>query len=201
MTQAEGGEQGDPLMPLLFSIGIQGALEEVADAMRPDEQICDSWMMCTSCASLSASACCSICWQRHPSWIRRGSPNDQAGQNCAGASDRPRTHRRNPASGSTVGSIGHLPHPIVPLERAPCCQASLPQTGHIFSPTQGAMQGVVFAHAPTAPEFVVPPHLFRVLLLERMRLSLPITEATCGGCCHHLTLAVSTEPLAPGVEG
>ena len=27
-------------MPLLFSIGIQGALEEVADAMRPDEQIC-----------------------------------------------------------------------------------------------------------------------------------------------------------------
>ena len=47
----------------------------------------------------------------------------------------------------------------------------------------GRNAGVVFAHAPTAPEFVVPPHLFRVLLLERMRLSLPITEATCGGCC------------------
>ena len=30
ITQAEGGEQGDPLMPLLFSIGIQGVLEEVA---------------------------------------------------------------------------------------------------------------------------------------------------------------------------
>ena len=28
VTQAEGGEQLDPLMPLLFSIGIQGALEE-----------------------------------------------------------------------------------------------------------------------------------------------------------------------------
>ena len=37
--------------------------------------------------------------------------------------------------------------------------------------------------APTAPEFVVLPHLFRVWLLERMRLLLPITEATCGGCC------------------
>ena len=50
MTQAEGGEQGDPLMPLLFSIGIQGALEEVADAMRPDEQICafldDVYIVC-----------------------------------------------------------------------------------------------------------------------------------------------------------
>ena len=29
MSQAEGGEQGDPLMPLVFSIGIQGTLEEV----------------------------------------------------------------------------------------------------------------------------------------------------------------------------
>ena len=29
VTQAEGGEQGDPLMPLLFAIGIQGVLEEV----------------------------------------------------------------------------------------------------------------------------------------------------------------------------
>ena len=33
VTQAEGGEQGDPVMPLLFSIGIQGALEGVADVM------------------------------------------------------------------------------------------------------------------------------------------------------------------------
>ena len=33
INQAEGGEQGDPLMPLLFSIGIQQALEEVAAAM------------------------------------------------------------------------------------------------------------------------------------------------------------------------
>ena len=37
LVQAEGGEQGDLLMPLLFSIGIQGALEEVSD---PGEQLC-----------------------------------------------------------------------------------------------------------------------------------------------------------------
>ena len=46
----------------------------------------------------------------------------------------------------------------------------------------GRNAGVAFAHAPTAPEYVIPPHLFRVLLLERLRLPLTITEATCGGC-------------------
>ena len=40
VTQAEGGEQGDPLVPLLFAIGIQGALEEVAAALLPGEQLC-----------------------------------------------------------------------------------------------------------------------------------------------------------------
>ena len=35
-----GGEQGDPLMPLLFSIGIQSALEEVARSLEPGEQLC-----------------------------------------------------------------------------------------------------------------------------------------------------------------
>ena len=38
--QVEGGEQGDPLMPLLFSIGIQGALEEVAATLEHGEQRC-----------------------------------------------------------------------------------------------------------------------------------------------------------------
>ena len=38
VNEAEG-EQGEPLMPLLFSIGIQQALEEVAAAMVPGEQL------------------------------------------------------------------------------------------------------------------------------------------------------------------
>ena len=40
VSQAEGGEQGDPLMPLLFSIGIQGALDEVAGTLKAGEQLC-----------------------------------------------------------------------------------------------------------------------------------------------------------------
>ena len=50
VTQAEGGEQGDPLMPLLFSIGIQGALEEVATSLAPGEHLCafldDVYLLC-----------------------------------------------------------------------------------------------------------------------------------------------------------
>ena len=34
-TQAEGGEQEHPLMPLLFSSGVQGALEEVSASSQP----------------------------------------------------------------------------------------------------------------------------------------------------------------------
>ena len=50
VTQAEGGEQGDPLMPLLFSIGVQGALEEVATSLAPKEHLCafldDIYLLC-----------------------------------------------------------------------------------------------------------------------------------------------------------
>ena len=50
VTQAEGGAQGDPLMPLLFSIGIQGALEEVARSLERGEQLCafldDVYLLC-----------------------------------------------------------------------------------------------------------------------------------------------------------
>ena len=35
----------------------------------------------------------------------------------------------------------------------------------------------VLSHAPTAQEYTVPPHLLRVLLLERLGLPLPVTEA------------------------
>ena len=52
MTRAEGGEQGDPLVPLLFSIGIQGVLEEVATHLEDGEQLCafldDVYLLCES---------------------------------------------------------------------------------------------------------------------------------------------------------
>ena len=37
--QAEGGEQGDPLMPLLFSLGIHDSLRAVDERLRPEDKL------------------------------------------------------------------------------------------------------------------------------------------------------------------
>ena len=42
--------------------------------------------------------------------------------------------------------------------------------------------GAALAFAPTAPEYTIQPHLFRVLLLERLQLPLTLTEGVCEGC-------------------
>ena len=39
VSQAEGGEQGDPLMPLLFSLGIHDALAAVSEKLLPGEHL------------------------------------------------------------------------------------------------------------------------------------------------------------------
>ena len=46
----------------------------------------------------------------------------------------------------------------------------------------GCNAGAALAYAPTSKEYTIPPQLFRVLLLERLQLPLPVTEATCEGC-------------------
>ena len=55
VTQADGGEQGDPLMPLLFSIAIHTALEEAAAHLADGEQLCifldDVHVFCLPCRS------------------------------------------------------------------------------------------------------------------------------------------------------
>ena len=42
--------------------------------------------------------------------------------------------------------------------------------------------GAALSGAPTAPEFEIRPFEFRTLLLERLRLPLPLVEVTCEGC-------------------
>ena len=39
IAQGEGGEQGDPFMPLLFALGLHGALSAVQDRFRADEKV------------------------------------------------------------------------------------------------------------------------------------------------------------------
>ena len=60
----------------------------------------------------------------------------------------------------------------------------------------GRNAGAALSHAPTAPEFKIPPHLSRVLFLERLRLPLPLTEKQYTAChepldhfgCHRAAL-------------
>ena len=46
----------------------------------------------------------------------------------------------------------------------------------------GLNAGAALAFASTAPEYVIPTHFFRVLLLERLQLPLPVDEVVCSGC-------------------
>ena len=46
----------------------------------------------------------------------------------------------------------------------------------------GPNAGAAFGYAPTAREFEIRPTYFRTLVLERLRLPLPLVEATCEGC-------------------
>ena len=50
IAQGDGGEQGDPLMPLLFTFGIRDALAEVQRLLLPGERLCafldDVYVVC-----------------------------------------------------------------------------------------------------------------------------------------------------------
>ena len=46
----------------------------------------------------------------------------------------------------------------------------------------GRSAGAALAFAPTGAEYTIAPHLFRMLVLERLHLPLSITEALCNGC-------------------
>ena len=47
---------------------------------------------------------------------------------------------------------------------------------------QGRFASRVLTALPTVPELTAPSHLFRTVLLRRLRLPLPVTEKTCR--CH-----------------
>ena len=73
-------ERGDPLMPLLFSIGIQGALEEVATALLPGEQLRafldDVYLLCEQAEALIRVAGIRLHQGKTRAWNRGGIPPD-----------------------------------------------------------------------------------------------------------------------------
>ena len=98
-----------------------------------------------------------------------------------GAGGLPRVYRRNQVSGNTAGSIGLLPLQTDTAGRSLMLSGQTAANRAHLRFHSGRNAAMAFADAPTAPEYVIPPHLFQVLLLERLPLPLPITEATCSG--------------------
>ena len=64
----------------------------------------------------------------------------------------------------------------------PCLLAKVLLVRPISGLILGHNSGCALSHAPTTPEFTIQPHLFQVLLHERLRLPLFLTESTCSGC-------------------
>ena len=60
-------------------------------------------------------------------------------------------------------------------------QSSLADRAHLRSHS-GRYAGVALSGAPTAPEFTLDALEYRTLLLERLRLPLPLAAASCEGC-------------------
>ena len=60
IQQAEGGEQGNPLMPLLFSLGIHDSLREVRNRLRSRIPFLLIWITCRWCLSQTGFATCTM---------------------------------------------------------------------------------------------------------------------------------------------
>ena len=87
----------------------------------------------------------------------------------------------NPASGHTVGSFGASSVSDTFFRNAPLSHRAAARQAHLGSHS-GRNAGAALAFAATGAEYTIVRHLFRVLVLERLHLPLPITEALCNGC-------------------
>ena len=118
----------------------------------------------------------------------RDSSGDQVGSNCVTARDHQGSawdpgewpHGWQCSVSSTLDSFPEVVHVCWPK----CCSSG-PSQVSFWTSFRCAL-----SHAPTTPEFTIQ-HLFQVLLRERLRLPLFLTESTCSGCHEPL------DPLAP----
>ena len=69
IPQGEGGEQGDPLMPMLFAVGQHRALEAVQSRLRDSEKLFafldDMYVVCTPDSGNLGSEAATSCTHRH----------------------------------------------------------------------------------------------------------------------------------------
>ena len=112
-------------------------------------------------------------------WIDRGSWVDLSGELFRWEPDHHQHTTLSQGNGPTVGNTTRLPLPSITLG-SPLC---LPNRAHAHQAHLRSHSGSGCSHllhgCPTRPEFKIDPVLFRVLVLERLRVPLPVTEARC----------------------
>ena len=116
------------------------------------------------------------------SWTDEGFGGDIVGRLCKKVNVQPENESRNQGVWPHgwqfwVSSIfeSHFRRTSTLSGPTATCQA------HLRSHS-GRNSGAALLHAPTAPEFTIRLHLFRLLLLARLRLPLLLTEKTCNAC-------------------
>ena len=143
VQQGEGGEQGDPLMPLLFCVGQRAALEEVQERLRPNERLfayLDDVHVVSKPDRVGAiySVLQELLWARIRVHGSKTHVWNQAGQKCArrcrGSPESPtRGHRCGAVSRSSTMQVikvlgtplGHPDYVATHLEERQCLMCSL----------------------------------------------------------------------------
>ena len=253
ITQAEGGEQGDPLMPALFALGQRPALREVQRQSAPNEYLMafldDIYVAVTPqrvrpvydllATHLHHHACIHLNQGKTRVWNAAGAepPNIASlGPDVwVGNPNLPATHQGLTVLGAPVGSpmfvrtqrtlqaaadaartvaaTGWEPPtwaaiassqtqapapPPAPAEgpfargwqhkasttaharlKAELFNAIPPASQALVTSQSGPFASRAFTTIPYTNDFAYPSHLFRILLLRRLRLPLPLFARTC----------------------
>ena len=117
-----------------------------------------------------------------PTIGQRGSGGVQVGRPCATAGRPPTNTSSEP--GEWIHGWQHWASSISDTffrKSSLLSSRAAASRAHLRSHS-GCNAGAALAHAPTTKGYTIPPQLFRVLLLERLQLLLPVTEVTCEGC-------------------
>ena len=129
---------------------------------------------------------CKIVWfncmsaRRH--WTARDSARGQPGPSSSQGSDLPTWQRVNRCEWQHGWQYWSSSVTDVSFRKLTLLSGRTASSRAHLRSHSGRNTGVALAHCPTTPEFTIQPHLFRTLLLERLRLPLQIMEASCEGC-------------------
>ena len=105
---------------------------------------------------------------------RQGFIGDLSGEHFRWEQDPLHRPTLNLVNGHTVGNTTRLPLP----SSVAFAQSSSSYQAHLRSHSGSGCSHVLLG-CPTRPEFKIEPGMFRVLILERLRVPLPVTEAWC----------------------